>query len=224
MPHLTCVGHSKEEICEILTTLQAAGINHLMALRGDAPKNDPSYQPHPGGFAHASDLIEYAAANFEFHIGCAFYPEKHPDAEHLDDDIKWLKHKQDCGAEFATSQLFFDNAFYYEFRDHAAKANITMPLIAGILPVTSLSQLTRIGELSGQAIPAEAAGRPRRRPGQRCAGARHRLCDRAVPRPAAKRRSRRSFVYVQPGRVRCQDHQNAPRRRLVSGDAEGKIR
>ena len=153
VPHLTCVGHSKEEITEILTTLQAAGIRHLMALRGDTPKNDPSYQPHPSGFAHASDLIEYAQASFEFHIGCAFYPEKHPDAEHLDGDIKWLKFKQDCGAEFATSQLFFDNAAYYEFRDHAAKASVTMPLLAGILPVTSLSQLARIGELSGQDIP-----------------------------------------------------------------------
>jgi len=153
VPHLTCVGHSKEEIAEILTTLQAAGIRHLMALRGDAPKNDPSYQPHPDGFAHASDLIEYAEANFDFHVGCAFYPEKHPDAEHLDDDIHWLKFKQDCGAEFATSQLFFDNAVYYEFRDHAVKASVTMPLIAGILPVTSLSQLARIGELSGQDIP-----------------------------------------------------------------------
>ena len=153
VPHLTCVGHSRKEIQEILTTLQAAGIQHLMALRGDAPTNDASYQPHPDGFAHASDLIEYARANFDFHIACAFYPEKHPDAEHLDDDIKWLRFKQDCGAEFATSQLFFDNAFYYEFRDHAAKAGITMPLIAGILPVTSLGQLTRIGELSGQDIP-----------------------------------------------------------------------
>lgn len=153
VPHLTCVGHSPEEIHEILTTLQAAGIRHLMALRGEPPKNDPSYHPHPDGFAHASDLIKYAEANFDFHIGCAFYPEKHPDATHLDEDIQWLKFKQDCGAEFATSQLFFDNAVYFEFCDHAAKAKVTMPLIAGILPVTSLGQLTRIGELSGQAIP-----------------------------------------------------------------------
>ena len=153
VPHLTCVGHSKEEIHEILTTLQAAGIRHLMALRGDAPKHDLAYHPHPGGFAHASDLIEYAEANFDFHIGCAFYPEKHPDAAHIDEDIKWLKFKQDCGAEFATSQLFFDNAVYDNFRAKAAKAGVTIPLIAGILPVTSLSQLARSGELNGQDIP-----------------------------------------------------------------------
>ena len=153
VPHLTCVGHSKEEIHEILTTLQSAGIRHLMALRGDAPQNDPQYVPHPDGFAHASDLIEYAQANFDFHIGCAFYPEKHPDAAHIDDDIRWLKFKQECGAEFATSQLFFDNDLFYAFRDKAAAAGITFPLVAGILPVTSLGQLQRIGELSGQDIP-----------------------------------------------------------------------
>ena len=134
VPHLTCVGHSQEEIREILTTLQSAGIHHLMALRGDAPKHDPQYHPHPDGFIHASDLIQFVKANFDFHIGCAFYPEKHPDAPHLDEDLRWLKHKQDCGAEFATSQLFFDNDVFFEFRDKAARDGITFPLIAGILP------------------------------------------------------------------------------------------
>lgn len=153
VPHLTCVGHSREEIHDILTALQDSGIRHLMALRGDAPKDDPQYTPHPEGFAHASELIQFAKTNFNFHIGCAFYPEKHPDAAHIDDDIRWLKFKQECGAEFATSQLFFDNDLFYVFRDKAAAAGITFPLLAGILPVTSLSQLQRIGELSGQDIP-----------------------------------------------------------------------
>ncbi len=153
VPHLTCVGHSQAEIRDILTTLQGAGIRHLMALRGDAPQDDPQYKPHPDGFAHASDLIEFVKANFDFHVGCAFYPEKHPDAEHIDDDIQWLRFKQECGAEFATSQLFFDNDLFYAFRHKAAQAGITFPLVAGILPVTSLSQLKRIGELSGQDIP-----------------------------------------------------------------------
>jgi len=153
VPHLTCVGHSREEIREILTTLQTAGIRYLMALRGDAPKDDPQYHPHPEGFAHASDLIQFAHDNYNFHIGCAFYPEKHPDAAHMDEDIQWLKFKQEKGAEFATSQLFFDNAAFYSFRDKAEQGGVTFPLIAGILPVTSLSQLARIGELSGQDIP-----------------------------------------------------------------------
>ena len=153
VPHLTCVGHSRAEIRDILTTLQNAGIKHLMALRGDAPKNDPQYHPHPEGFHHASDLIQFARAEFNFHVGCAFYPEKHPDAPHLDEDIRWLKFKQECGAAFATSQLFFDNDCFFEFRDRAVAAGVTMPLIAGILPVTSLSQIQRIGELSGQDIP-----------------------------------------------------------------------
>ena len=98
-------------------------------------------------------LIEFAANNFNFHIGCAFYPEKHPDAAHIDDDIRWLRHKQDCGAAFATSQMFFDNDVFHAFQDKAAQAGITFPLIAGILPVTSLSQINRIAELSGQDIP-----------------------------------------------------------------------
>ena len=153
VPHLTCVGHSRDEIRDILTTLQNAGIKHLMALRGDAPKNDPGYHPHPDGFANASDLIQFVRAEFDFHIGCAFYPEKHPDSPHLDEDIRWLRFKQECGAEFATSQLFFDNDCFYAFRDKAAEAGVTFPLIAGILPVTSLSQIQRIGELSGQEIP-----------------------------------------------------------------------
>ena len=153
VPHLTCVGHSQAEIRDILDTLQGAGIRHLMALRGDAPKNDPRYTPRPDGFAHASDLIEFVKANYRFHVGCAFYPEKHPDAAHLDDDIRWLRFKQECGAEFATSQLFFDNGLFYAFRDRAARAGVTVPLLAGILPVTSLGQLQRIAELSGQDFP-----------------------------------------------------------------------
>ncbi len=153
VPHLTCVGHSRAEIRDILTTLQGAGIRHLMALRGDAPKNDPSYRPHPDGFANASDLIRFVCGEFDFHVGCAFYPEKHPDAPHLDEDIRWLRFKQECGAQFATSQLFFDNDCFFQFRDKAVQASVTFPLIAGILPVTSLTQIERICELSGQDIP-----------------------------------------------------------------------
>lgn len=153
VPHLTCVGHSQAELKDILASLENAGIRSLMALRGDAPQHDPTYRPHPEGFAHASDLIAFAKANYSFQIGCAYYPEKHPDAPHLDDDIKWLRFKQDCGASFATSQLFFDNEAFYQFRDKAAMAGVTLPLIAGILPVTSLGQIRRIFELSGQEAP-----------------------------------------------------------------------
>ncbi len=153
VPHLTCVGHSRRELEDILSSLQNAGIRSLMALRGDAPKSDPSYKPHPDGFAHASDLIAFVRENFDFQIGCAFYPEKHPDAPHLEDDIRWLRVKQESGASFATSQLFFDNEAFFQFRDKAIKAGVTLPLIAGILPVTSLGQIRRIFELSGREAP-----------------------------------------------------------------------
>ncbi len=154
VPHLTCVGHSRGEIADILTTLQNAGIRHLMALRGDPPAGDTTFRPHADGFHHASDLIQFVRDNYAFHIGCAFYPEKHPDAAHIDDDIHWLRVKQESGASFATSQLFFDNSVFYVFRDKAAKAGVTFPLVAGILPVTSLSQVNRIAQLSGQDVPA----------------------------------------------------------------------
>lgn len=149
VPHLTCVGHSKAEIADILTALQASGIRYLMALRGDPPRGDASFRPHPDGFANASDLIAFARARYPFHIGGGFYPEKHPDASHLDEDIRWLKFKQDCGAEFATSQFFFDNDVFYRFRDKAVRSGVTMPLIVGLLPVTALAQLERLPVLSG---------------------------------------------------------------------------
>jgi len=152
VPHLTCVGHSQEEIRGILSALSAAGIRHLMALRGDAPLDDPAFTPHPDGFAHASDLIAFVRDHYDFHIGCAFYPEKHPDAAHIDEDVSWLRFKQESGAEFATSQLFFDNAVFYGFRERAARAGVTFPLLAGVLPVTSLGQIARIAQLSGQEI------------------------------------------------------------------------
>jgi methylenetetrahydrofolate reductase (NADPH) len=152
MAHLTCVNHSREELHEILTTLDAAGIKHVMALRGDAPKGSASFAAHPEGFAHGSDLIAYISANFNFQIGCGYYPEKHVEAESLEQDIAYLKLKQDNGASFAVSQLFFDNDVFFRFRDQVAAAGITLPLVAGIMPVSSLSQLRRFEEL-GTRIP-----------------------------------------------------------------------
>lgn len=151
--HLTCVGHSRAEISEILDSLQAAGIEGLMALRGDPPRGQAAFVARPDGFAYASELIRFARPAYPFHIGCGFYPEKHPEAATLDEDIAHLKLKQDQGADFAVSQLFFDNEVFYRFRDRARSAGVTIPLIAGIMPVTDLSQLKRFRELSGSNIP-----------------------------------------------------------------------
>lgn len=155
--HLTCVGHSREELRDILRTLEQAGIRNVLALRGDPPKGDKTFKPHPDGFAHASDLISFIKTDFKLNIACAFYPEKHMEAASLDADIGYLKLKQDNGAQIAISQLFFDNADFYRFRDKCAAKGVTIPFIAGIMPVLNLGQLTRFKELSGCAIPDSMA-------------------------------------------------------------------
>ena len=153
--HLTCVGHSREELRGILEQLWNTGIRHVLALRGDPPKGDTAFKPHPEGFAHASDLIAFIKKDFDFTIGCAFYPEKHVEAASLEADMQALKLKQDNGADFAVSQLFFDNANFFRFRDKAAAMGINLPLVAGIMPVLELKQLPRFEELSGCVIPPD---------------------------------------------------------------------
>ena len=158
MAHLTCVGHSREELRSILEQLQAAGIRHVLALRGDPPRGDTTFKPHPEGFTYASDLITFIREHFNFTIGCAFYPEKHMEAASLAADMETLKLKQDNGADFAVSQLFFDNKNFLRFRDKAMAMGINMPLIAGIMPVSDLKQLPRFEELSGCVIPPDLTG------------------------------------------------------------------
>ncbi len=151
--HLTCVGHTKEELTAILALLKKHGVHSIMALRGDAPTGSETFEAHPDGFAHACDLISLAHSDPNLKIGCAFYPDKHLEARTLLDDIDYLKLKQDCGANFAVSQVFFDNDSYYRYRDLASARGINLPLIAGILPATSKSQVTRIAAMCGAIIP-----------------------------------------------------------------------
>lgn len=145
VPHLTCVGHSRDELREILDLLSKSGIRSIMALRGDPPRGAADFKPHPDGFKHASELIELIHTEYKFQIGCAYYPEKHPEASSIDADIEYLKLKQDNGALFATSQLFFDNDAFYRYRDKAVRAGVIIPLIVGILPITAANQLAPDG-------------------------------------------------------------------------------
>ncbi len=153
MAHLTCVGHSQTEIAAILKDLEKSEIKNVIALRGDPPKGQTEFKAHANGFSHASELIEYMSQNFSFNIAAACYPEKHIEAESLESDIQYLKLKQDMGAHFAITQLFFDNDDFYRFRDKAVAAGVNIPIIAGVMPVTSLSQLERFKDMAGATIP-----------------------------------------------------------------------
>jgi methylenetetrahydrofolate reductase (NADPH) len=147
--HLTCLGHSVAEIDEMLGQLQSEGVRGLMALRGDPPQGENEFSAHPDGFAHASDLIGFTKSKNFFTIGCACYPEVHPESASLADDIAYLKLKQDQGADFAVTQLFFDNEIFYRFREQAALAGVTIPIVAGIMPVLNLAQIQRFQQLKG---------------------------------------------------------------------------
>jgi len=154
MAHLTCVGHSREELKEILEKIKTSNVRAIMALRGDPPSDQNRFVAHEGGFAHGSDLIRFIKDHFDFVVGCACYPETHMEAADTEADLGYLKLKQDLGADFTVTQLFFDNTDFYRFRQRAQKAGVTIPIVAGIMPVTGLKQLDRFQKMCGCRIPA----------------------------------------------------------------------
>lgn len=147
--HLTCGGHSRDELRQILDQLQSAGVHAIMALRGDPLRGEKTFTVHPDGFSHASDLIAFICEKYNFTIGCASYPEIHPESTNAEDDIRYLKLKQESGANFTVTQLFFDNDDFYRFRQRAENAGVTIPIVAGIMPVSGTSPLTRFQEMCG---------------------------------------------------------------------------
>ncbi len=151
--HLTCVGSKKDDIQNVLAELQAARVNHVLALRGDRPRIMSDEQFYGREFTHASDMMAFIKANSNIHMAGACYPEKHYEAASLDADLDVLKIKQEMGAEFFISQLFFDNSFYYNFTDKAIAKGITAPLCAGIMPITSSKQIETSISLSGSSVP-----------------------------------------------------------------------
>ena len=153
MAHLTCGGHSRDELRQILDQLQAVNVQAVMAVRGDPPRGQRTFSAHPQGFSHASELIDFIRQHYDFTIACACYPEIHPESSNAEDDINYLKLKQDCGADFTVTQLFFDNDDFYRFRQRAEAAGITIPIVAGIMPVNSTRQLTRFQDMCGCHIP-----------------------------------------------------------------------
>jgi methylenetetrahydrofolate reductase (NADPH) len=152
-PHLTCVGATREEVLDIAHRYWEEGVRHIVALRGDPPAGTAAYQPHPGGFAYAADLVEGLRSVGDFEISVAAYPEKHPEAPNAAFDIDVLKRKQDAGATRAITQFFFEPAVYLRFRDACAAAGITMSIVPGILPITRFPQLTRFAARCGASVP-----------------------------------------------------------------------
>ncbi len=152
-PHLTCVGAKREEIDDIAREYWDMGIRHLVALRGDPPKDAADYQPHPDGYAYASDLVSGLKKIADFDISVAAYPEVHPEAISAKADLDNLKRKIDAGASTAITQFFFDVSKYLRFRDRCAGAGIDAPIIPGILPITRFPQLQSFAEQCGASVP-----------------------------------------------------------------------
>ncbi len=151
LAHLTCVSSTKEEVHRVIDQLKENQIENILALRGDIPSE--SEFPQPSHYRYASELIEDIRKQGEFCIGAACYPEGHVETEHKKDDIRNLKHKVDCGVDFLTTQMFFDNNILYNFLYRIREKGITVPVLPGIMPVTNKKQIARIGGLSGTILP-----------------------------------------------------------------------
>ena len=153
MAHLTCVGHTADEIGQILDDLWKGGIRNVLALRGDPPAGQSQFVATEGGFSNADGLAQFVCGRHDFCIGVAGYPEGHPQCLNLVRDMEYLKRKVDNGADFVVTQLFFDNADFYRFRDHARASGIKVPLVAGIMPILNVGQIKRFVSMCGSKIP-----------------------------------------------------------------------
>lgn len=151
--HMTCVGSRKEGLLRYAAELKEHNISCVLALRGDRPKDMSDEQFASRDFAHASDMMQFLKENTGLHMAGACYPEKHYESFSLESDLNNLKKKQEAGAEFLISQLFFDNDYYYSFLEKAEKKGITIPICAGIMPITSAGQIGTTITLSGSSIP-----------------------------------------------------------------------
>lgn len=157
LAHMTCVGCKKDALLQVYNELKAANVKHVLALRGDRPKDMTDEQYESRDFVHANDMITFLRENTDLTIAGACYPEKHYEAFSKKTDLEYLKIKQDAGAKFLITQLFFDNDSYYDFCEKAGKIGITIPICAGVMPITSAKQLGTTISLSGSSVPKPLA-------------------------------------------------------------------
>ena len=151
LAHLTCLTATHETLAEEVKSLHAAGIENVLCLRGDMPRD--ATEPPPGCFNHAVDLVR-ALRPHGFCLGGACYPERHPDCAHMEEDIDFLREKVEAGLDFVTTQMFFDNNIFYRYLAKLRDRGVTVPVIAGIMPVTNGRQIERICQLSGTYLPS----------------------------------------------------------------------
>jgi methylenetetrahydrofolate reductase (NADPH) len=158
MAHLSCVGSSREQLHEILDGIQAAGIDNVLALRGDPPRGETEWQPHPRGLRYSTELASLICSEYSFCVGAACFPEIHPQAPDLNHDLRFLRQKVEAGATFLITNLFLDNELYFRFVEEARAAGIDVPIIPGIMPITNAGQIQTMTGMCGASIPPALLG------------------------------------------------------------------
>jgi methylenetetrahydrofolate reductase (NADPH) len=155
MAHLSCVGATRDDLRAMLREIETGGIENVLALRGDPPRGETTWTPHPGGLSYSTELASLITAEYAFAVGAACFPEVHPDAPDLAHDLHFLKAKVESGASFLITQLFFDNELYFRFVDEARAVGIEVPIIPGIMPITDLKQIKTITGMCKASIPEQ---------------------------------------------------------------------
>jgi methylenetetrahydrofolate reductase (NADPH) len=153
MAHLSCVGTTREELRAILDGMRRAGIENVLALRGDPPTGETEWRPYPGGLHYSTELAALIRDGYPFSVGAACFPEVHPEAPDMASDLRFLRQKVQSGASFLITQLFFDNELYFRFIDEAQAAGIDVPIVPGIMPITDVAQIKTITGMCGASIP-----------------------------------------------------------------------
>jgi methylenetetrahydrofolate reductase (NADPH) len=213
MAHFTCVGATVDELRDTLDLMRDAGIENVLALRGDPPAGQGEWTATEGGLSYSRELIEMIRADYDFAIGAACFPEVHIHAESADSDLRYLKAKVDAGARFLITQLFFDSGAYWDFVARARDLGIEVPIVPGIMPITNFEQITRFTQMCGATIPAPLM----RELGLRAGRLRRRLRDAAVRGAARQGRPGHPLLHAQQVSRHARDPQRPARPRPVAG-------
>jgi methylenetetrahydrofolate reductase (NADPH) len=153
MSHLTCIGATQKAMDELMRKYISMGVNNILALRGDPPKGVPDFDPFKGEFRYASDLVRFIRRYDSFTIAVAVYPEGHQESPSLEMDMEYTKRKIDEGADFAITQMFFDNRYFYQFMERAERIGIKIPIIPGIMPIGDIRKITEFASFCKTTIP-----------------------------------------------------------------------